>query len=72
MSSTNNIDYLIAVPTFVGSLLSFLGSSTAIAFQISRPPQQHFRHSLILNLLVAGMTLDSQYHYDLFSEVVQI
>ncbi|KAK3702480.1 hypothetical protein LTR37_014842 [Vermiconidia calcicola] len=46
---------MIAVPTLVGSLLSFLGSSTAIAFQISRPPQQHFRHSLILNLLVADL-----------------
>lgn len=50
----NDIDYLIAVPTFIGSLLSFLGSATAIAFQIARPPQRHFRHSLIINLLTAG------------------
>lgn len=52
--ASKEIDYLIAVPTFVGSLLSFLGSATAIGFQIARPPQRHFRHSLIVNLLAAG------------------
>lgn len=54
MAESNDIDYLIAVPTFIGSLLSFLGSSIALVFQIARPPQRHFRHSLIVNLLVAG------------------
>jgi hypothetical protein len=53
-AESNPIDYVIAVPTFVGSLLSFLGSAIAIGFQIARPPQRHFRHSLIVNLLVAG------------------
>lgn len=49
------IDYAIALPTFIGSLLSFLASAVAIGFQIARPPRRHFRHALIVNLLVAGM-----------------
>jgi hypothetical protein len=55
MAEENDIDYATALPTFIGSLLSFLASGTAIVFQAIRPPQRHFRHSLIVNLLVAGM-----------------
>ena len=54
MTEPNPVDYAIAVPTFIGSLLSFVGSATALVFQIVRPPRRHFRHSLIVNLLVAG------------------
>lgn len=54
MAEAKPIDYAIAVPTFVGSVLSFLGSATALAFHIVRPPRRHFRHSLIVNLLCAG------------------
>ena len=63
MAATSKpIDHLIAVPTFIGSLLSCLGSATAIGFHIARPPQRHFRHSLIVNLLVAGTI---RYEYEL-------
>ncbi|PNY23879.1 Uncharacterized protein TCAP_06183 [Tolypocladium capitatum] len=55
MPESKPIDHLIAIPTFVGSLLSFLGSTTALGFQIARPPKRHFRHSLVVNLLVADM-----------------
>lgn len=54
MADTNPINHAIALPTFIGSLLSFLGSATALGFQIARPPARHFRHSLIVNLLIAG------------------
>jgi hypothetical protein len=54
MATVKHVDYIIAVPTFIGSLLSFLGSATAIIFQIIRPPRRHFRHALIINLLAAG------------------
>ncbi|KAK0389891.1 hypothetical protein NLU13_3464 [Sarocladium strictum] len=55
MAESDPIDYIIAIPAFVGSLLSFLGSAIAFWFQIARPPQRHFRHSLIVNLLVADL-----------------
>ncbi|CAH0020295.1 unnamed protein product [Clonostachys rhizophaga] len=47
------IDYVIAIPTFIGSLLSFLASAVAIILQIARPPRRHFRHALIVNLLIS-------------------
>ncbi|KAJ6436478.1 glucose receptor git3 protein [Purpureocillium lavendulum] len=53
MAESKPIDHVIAIPTFIGSLLSFLGSATALVFQIARPPRHHFRHSLIVNLLLA-------------------
>ncbi|KAG5993332.1 hypothetical protein E4U43_003533, partial [Claviceps pusilla] len=43
----------IVIPTFVGSLLSFVASSTALVLHMTLPPKRHFRHALILNLLVA-------------------
>lgn len=48
------IEKAVAIPTFIGSLLSFLATSTAIVFHIMFPPSRHFRHALIINLLVAG------------------
>ncbi|KAK2601769.1 hypothetical protein QQS21_004653 [Conoideocrella luteorostrata] len=47
------IDKVIAVPTFIGSLLSLITTSTAITLHINFPPNTHCRHALILNLLVA-------------------
>ncbi|VUC23762.1 unnamed protein product [Clonostachys rosea] len=47
------IDNVIAIPTFIGSLLSFLASAVAIILQIVRPPRRHFRHALIVNLLIS-------------------
>lgn len=58
MATSRPIDHVVAIPTFIGSLLSFLGSATALGFQVARPPQHHFRHSLIVNLLVAGMSFN--------------
>ncbi|KAI1259212.1 G protein-coupled glucose receptor regulating Gpa2-domain-containing protein [Xylariaceae sp. FL1019] len=55
MAAAKPIVYSIAVPTFIGSLLSSLSSAVALGFQIARPPQRHFRHSLIVNLLVADL-----------------
>ncbi|KAG6219900.1 hypothetical protein E4U26_007041 [Claviceps purpurea] len=43
----------IVIPTFVGSLLSCLASFTALILHITLPPKRHFRHALILNLLIA-------------------
>lgn len=54
MASPNNLDLAIAVPTFIGSLLSFVATSAAIVMHIVNPPKRHFRHALIINLLVAG------------------
>ncbi|CAG9991023.1 unnamed protein product [Clonostachys byssicola] len=47
------VDFVVAIPTLVGSWLSFLASTTAIVLQIVRPPRRHFRHALIINLLVS-------------------
>uniref|UniRef100_A0A8H7N621 G-protein coupled receptors family 1 profile domain-containing protein n=1 Tax=Bionectria ochroleuca TaxID=29856 RepID=A0A8H7N621_BIOOC len=47
------IDFVVAIPTLVGSWLSFLASTTAIVLQVVRPPRRHFRHALIINLLVS-------------------
>ncbi|KAG6016444.1 hypothetical protein E4U41_004439 [Claviceps citrina] len=43
----------IVIPTFVGSVLSFVASATALLLHITLPPKRHFRHALILNLLIA-------------------
>ncbi|KAG6075201.1 hypothetical protein E4U16_003537 [Claviceps sp. LM84 group G4] len=43
----------IVIPTFVGSLLSCLASFTALILHMTLPPKRHFRHALILNLLIA-------------------
>ncbi|PHH87571.1 hypothetical protein CDD83_8684 [Cordyceps sp. RAO-2017] len=52
-SSSPPLDLAIAVPTFIGSLLSFLATTAAISLHVLSPPKQHFRHALIINLLVA-------------------
>ncbi|WAO82859.1 Git3 domain-containing protein [Fusarium falciforme] len=52
--STSPIDPVIAIPTFMGSLLSFLATSIAIVLHVVIPPKRHFRHALIINLLVAA------------------
>lgn len=74
------IDYVIAIPTFIGSLLSFLASAVAIVLQIARPPRRHFRHALIVNLLISGNqisvvpseneTLDANSSYFLDHQIV--
>lgn len=58
MSVENSVplELAVAVPTFIGSLMSFLATTTAIVFHIVYPPQRHFRHALVINLLVAGMS----------------
>lgn len=48
------LELAVAIPTFIGSLMTFLATSTAIVFHIIYPPSRHFRHALIINLLVAG------------------
>ncbi|KAG6000613.1 hypothetical protein E4U21_005286 [Claviceps maximensis] len=48
-----NLVSAIVIPTFVGSLLSCVASFTALVLHITLPPKRHFRHALILNLLVA-------------------
>lgn len=53
-ASSVPIEKAVAIPTFIGSLASFLATSTAIVFHIMYPPTRHFRHALIINLLVAG------------------
>ncbi|XP_044716430.1 G protein-coupled glucose receptor regulating gpa2 domain-containing protein [Hirsutella rhossiliensis] len=53
MASSNSIDLAIAVPTFIGSLLSVVATAVAISLHIVNPPKRHFRHALIINLLAA-------------------
>ncbi|KAF7510309.1 hypothetical protein GJ744_006805 [Endocarpon pusillum] len=43
----------ITIPTLVGSCLSCIASSTVIVSYVLFPPKRHFRHALIVNLLVA-------------------
>ncbi|KAG5920848.1 hypothetical protein E4U42_006059 [Claviceps africana] len=50
---TAQLVHSTAIPTFVGSALSFVASSTALVLHMTLPPKRHFRHALILNLLVA-------------------
>ncbi|RCI17097.1 hypothetical protein L249_1801 [Ophiocordyceps polyrhachis-furcata BCC 54312] len=52
-SPTNSIDLIVAVPTFIGSLLSFIATLIALTFHFFSPPRRHFRHALVINLLVA-------------------
>ncbi|KJZ77662.1 hypothetical protein HIM_02839 [Hirsutella minnesotensis 3608] len=52
-SPSGSIDLVVAVPTFVGSVLSFAATSVAMMLHMLNPPKRHFRHALILNLLVA-------------------
>ncbi|KAK8030299.1 hypothetical protein PG990_000033 [Apiospora arundinis] len=47
------INLAVAIPTLVGSILSFLATSTALVAHIIAPPGRHFRHALILNLFIA-------------------
>lgn len=54
MENSVPIDEAVAIPTFTGSLLSFLATSTALLLHTVTPPKRHFRHALILNLLLAG------------------
>lgn len=48
------LSLVVAVPTFVCSLLSFLASSIFAVFYILYPPERHFRQALVVNLLIAG------------------
>ena len=45
---------VIAIPTFIGSAVSFLGTAMALVLHIIIPPKRHFRHALIVSLLIAG------------------
>jgi hypothetical protein len=60
------VDLVVAIPTFIGSLLSFLASLTVIVLQVANPPRRHFRHSIIINLLASGAAASPQ-ALDLFS-----
>ncbi|CAK4033788.1 Hypothetical predicted protein [Lecanosticta acicola] len=48
------LQLVIAVPTFICSLLSLLASTTFAILYILYPPERHFRQALIVNLLIAG------------------
>lgn len=51
------VNLSISVPTLVGSLLSCTASFLALCLHaIVPPPRRHFRHALIVNLLLAGRT----------------
>ncbi|RDA94912.1 hypothetical protein CP533_0118 [Ophiocordyceps camponoti-saundersi (nom. inval.)] len=52
-TAKNSLDLAVAVPTFIGSLLSFIATLVALTFHFFSPPRRHFRHSLVINLLVA-------------------
>lgn len=47
---------VIAIPTFIGSLASFIATTVVIVLHIFIPPKRHFRHALILSLLIAGQS----------------
>jgi hypothetical protein len=48
-------DLTIAIPTLVGSLLSFVATSAVLVSYIVYADQQRsFRHALVLNLALAG------------------
>ncbi|ODA77333.1 hypothetical protein RJ55_06961 [Drechmeria coniospora] len=53
--SDTNIHLIVAIPTLIGSLLSFLANFTALLLHILYPPQRHFRHALIVNLFIADL-----------------
>ncbi|RMD40572.1 hypothetical protein DV735_g4580, partial [Chaetothyriales sp. CBS 134920] len=44
---------VVSIPTLIGSLLSFVASTTTLALHLLFPPKWHFRHALIINLFVA-------------------
>ncbi|KAF2754451.1 hypothetical protein EJ05DRAFT_513931 [Pseudovirgaria hyperparasitica] len=47
----------VSLPTFIGSLCSTLASLFIITcYTILPPPSKHFRHALILNLLIADLS----------------
>ncbi|KAK8017893.1 hypothetical protein PG993_014219 [Apiospora rasikravindrae] len=47
------INLAVAIPTLAGSILSLLATSVALVAHVVAPPGRHFRHALILNLLIA-------------------
>ncbi|KAK8101990.1 hypothetical protein PG999_012364 [Apiospora kogelbergensis] len=49
----SSINLAVAIPTLVGSILSLLATSIALVAHVVAPPGRHFRHALILNLLIA-------------------
>lgn len=50
----------ISIPTLTGSVLSCVASFFALCLHvIVPPPRRHFRHALIVNLLVAGRSINS-------------
>ena len=51
---TSPVELGVSIPTLVGSLMSFVASLVVIGLHIVFPPKRHFRHALIINLLVAG------------------
>lgn len=53
----------ISIPTLTGSLLSCVASFFALCLHvIVPPPRRHFRHALIVNLLVAGRSVNPIRH----------
>ena len=52
------IDFAVAIPTLVGSLVSTIGAGfIVLSYGIFRLELDHFRHKLILNLAIAGKTV---------------
>ncbi|VUC28821.1 unnamed protein product [Clonostachys rosea] len=49
------LDLAVSIPTFVGSSLSFFAASTVLLLQLIYPPGRHFRHALIVNLLISDL-----------------
>ncbi|KAF7190537.1 hypothetical protein HII31_08251 [Pseudocercospora fuligena] len=49
------LSLVVAIPTFVCSLLSFLADATFVVFYLIFPPERHFRQALIVNLLAADL-----------------
>ncbi|KAK7965731.1 uncharacterized protein PG986_000008 [Apiospora aurea] len=47
------IKLAVAIPTLTGSILSLLATSVALIAHVVAPPGRHFRHALIINLLIA-------------------
>ncbi|EME83467.1 uncharacterized protein MYCFIDRAFT_164643 [Pseudocercospora fijiensis CIRAD86] len=48
------LSLVVAIPTFVCSLLSLVADATFVVFYVIFPPERHFRQALIVNLLAAG------------------
>lgn len=48
------LDLAVAIPTLVGSILSMFAAGFIFLCYFLLPSQQHFRHTLILNLAFAG------------------